>query len=264
MTCKNCNSELNDRINYCSNCGAKRIRNRLTLKNISEDINEQFLNIDNKFLTTFIHLFTKPELVINGFINGTRKKYVNVIQYFAISLTLVGIQVFIMNTFFKEAMEIDPNMFGDMMNLEAQKNNPFKDIKYEDYNNYQSLIYVFTIPFSASSTWLAYRVLGIRHFNFTEHIVINLYYSAQIIIVNAFLIISLLCFGVDFMLITYISSAIIFAYFFYVLKRVFNSTFIIACAHFLLVMLAYAAVFFALMILTIIATILAFIIIKKL
>ncbi|MCB0383214.1 MAG: DUF3667 domain-containing protein [Psychroserpens sp.] len=258
MNCKNCNTALSNLINYCPECGAKIIKKRLTFRNISAEINEQFFNIDNKFLQTFIHLFSQPEGVINGFIDGTRKKYVNVIQYFAISLTLVGIQVFLMNTFFKEAMELDPNMFGPMMNPEANENNPFKNIKYEDYNNYQSVFYVLSVPFSAISTWLAYWVVGVRHYNFTEHLVINLYYSAQVIIINAFLTILLLCFEIDFMLISVINSAIILVYFFYVLKRVFNTSTLITLAYFLLVMTAFGFVFFILMIvLTLLAVLVA-------
>ncbi|PHR71636.1 MAG: hypothetical protein COA67_06375 [Lutibacter sp.] len=76
--------------------------------------NEQFLNYDNKFLQTFIHLFTKPEVVIDGYINGTRKKYVNVISYFAIAITLSGLQMFILNKFFPEMLDFssldDKNM----------------------------------------------------------------------------------------------------------------------------------------------------------
>lgn len=85
MNCKNCNLLLSDKASFCSNCGAKVIRNRLTFKNLIEYFSEQFLNYDNKFLQTFIHLFTKPEVVIESYINGTRKKYVNVISFFAIS-----------------------------------------------------------------------------------------------------------------------------------------------------------------------------------
>ena len=88
MNCKNCNLLISDKDNFCNSCGAKVIRNRLTIKSLFEDFSEQFLNYDNKFLQTFLHLFTKPEVVIDGYINGTRKKYVNVISYFAIALTL--------------------------------------------------------------------------------------------------------------------------------------------------------------------------------
>ena len=85
MNCKNCDANLNQNSDYCNNCGAKVIRNRLTIKTLFSHFSEQFLNYDNKFLQTFIHLFTKPEDVIGSYINGTRKKYVNVISYFAIA-----------------------------------------------------------------------------------------------------------------------------------------------------------------------------------
>ncbi len=263
MTCKNCNSLLEAEQRYCFECGAKVIRNRLTLKNLSSDFSEQFLSYDNKFLKTFLALFKTPEEVIEGYINGTRKKYVNVIQYFAIALTVVGIQVFLMNTFFKEAMELDPDMFGMNFDPETQKDNPFNNIKYEDYNNYQSLIYVLTIPFSAIASWLTYFILGIRHYNFTEHAVLNLYYSAQVIIVNAVITIGLLCLNVDFMTTTYISTFFILVYFFYVLKRVFKSSFLIALAHFLLVMVIYGVLFAFIMILTIVIVVIVMLVFKS-
>ena len=264
MNCKNCNTSLSKLINYCPLCGAKIVKKRLTFKNLSADINEQFLNIDNKFLKTFIHLLSKPELVINGFIDGTRKKYVNVIQFFAISLTLVGIQVFLMNTFFKEAMELDPNMFNPLgIDPKTQENNPFNNIGYSDFNNYQSLIYVLSIPFSAISSWLAYWIVGIRHFNFTEHLVINLYYSAQIIIINAFIVVILLGCGVNFMLVSTITTIFILLYFFYVLKRVFKTSFITTLAHFFLVMAALGFLFFVLLIITLIIVLIGVYLFKK-
>ncbi|WP_456438651.1 DUF3667 domain-containing protein [Psychroserpens sp.] len=264
MDCKNCNTSLSKLINYCPLCGAKIVKKRLTFKNLTTDITEQFLNIDNKFLKTFIHLFTKPELVINGFIDGTRKKYVNVIQFFAISLTLVGIQVFLMNTFFKEAMELDPNMFNPLgVDPETQKNNPFKNIELADYNNYQSVFYVLSVPFSAISTWLTYWIVGTRHFNFTEHLVLNLYYSAQVIIINAFITIGLLCFGIDFMLVSAVSTVFTFTYFFYVLKRVFRTSFITTLANFLLAMVALGFIFIVLIILITILAIIGIYIFKK-
>lgn len=263
MDCKNCNTALSKLINYCPICGAKIVKKRLTMKSIAADINDQFLNIDNKFLKTFIHLFTKPEIVINGFIDGTRKKYVNVIQYFAISLTLVGIQVFLMNTFFSEAMELDPNMFGPVMNPENQKDNPFNGLEYTDYNNYQSVFYVLSVPFSAISTWLTYWIINMRQFNFTEHLVINLYYSAQVIIINAFVTIALLCFGVDFILVSTLSTIFILIYFFYILKRVFQTSFLMTLAYYVLVMTAFGIIFIALMVLTTIIAVIVVLILKK-
>ncbi|WP_369598046.1 DUF3667 domain-containing protein [Mesonia mobilis] len=49
-----------------------------------------FLNYDNTFLKTYAHLFTQPHIVIGDYINGVRKKYLNVVSYITIALTLAG------------------------------------------------------------------------------------------------------------------------------------------------------------------------------
>ncbi|MDO6470350.1 DUF3667 domain-containing protein [Maribacter sp. 1_MG-2023] len=90
MECKNCHTNLRTDFSYCPDCGAKVIRNRLTVKNLWYDATERFFNIDNTFLITFKHLFTKPDEVIGGYINGVRKKYLNPTSYFTIAITLGG------------------------------------------------------------------------------------------------------------------------------------------------------------------------------
>jgi hypothetical protein len=255
MECKNCNTSLSKLINYCPLCGAKIVKKRLTFKNLSADIAEQFLNIDNKFLKTFIHLFTKPELIINGFIDGTRKKYINVIQYFAVALTLVGIQVFLMNNFFLDALQLDDSFFKGLEKQSNSETNPFGSYNFEEVNNFQSIIYMLSVPVSTIATWMAYYVIGIRHYNFTEHLVINLYYSAQIIIVTAVLSILFLCFGLDYLLISGIISVLTFGYFFYLLKRVFNATLWDAVLQFILIMVAYLVILIIIMILVFIVAI---------
>ena len=243
MDCKNCETSLNDSINYCPLCGAKVVRKRLTLKNLWYDISLQFFNVDNKLLKTFTHLFTQPETVIHGFIEGTRKKYINVIQYFAIALTLVGVQVFLMNTFFSEDLESAMDFMKPLEEATGGKDNPFNSNplgSFEEINRYQSLIYILTVPMYTLATWLAYKIIKpIKRYNFTEHLVLNLYYNAQIIIITAVLSIFFLCFGFNYLLISSFVSLLLFAYLFYVLKRVFNASFWEALAHFLLVMIAF-------------------------
>ncbi len=260
MHCKNCDIQLQSHQNYCSECGAKVIRNRLNFKNIWSEINLYFFNLDNKLFRTLLHLFTKPENVIVSYITGTRKKYVDVIQYFAISLTLVGIQVFLMNAFFKEAINLD-SLFGDnLKNLSNQDDNPFapQNMDYGAINNYQSVIYVLSVPVSAFSTWIAYYIIGDKRYNFTEHIVINLYYSAQIIIVSAILSILFLVCGGDYLTVSMLVSVFTFAYLFYILHRVFKTTLLESIARFLLIGLVYAVIFAILFIIgVILATIIA-------
>lgn len=244
MECKNCNNTFDASLNYCPHCGAKHIKNRLTPAVLITQVNEQFLSIDNTFLKTFIALFKQPQVVINGYINGTRKKYIDVLQYFAIALTLVGIQVFLMNTFFLSELE---NSFETLKSLESsdQSNNPFKS--FEDINRYQSLIYILSIPLYAVASWLANLIIKPKlRYNFTEHLVINIYYYSQTIIITALLSILFLCFGLDYLIISGVVSILIFIYLFYTFKCVFQLDFWHAVAYFCLVMVIFGVVGFIL------------------
>ena len=100
MNCKNCNTNLSSDSDYCNKCGGKIIRNRLTIRNLFQHFSETFLNYDNKFLQTVKNLFVKPEDVIGSYGDGTRKKYINPISFFAISLTISGVYLLIFKKFF--------------------------------------------------------------------------------------------------------------------------------------------------------------------
>ncbi len=239
MNCKNCHTQLKHSQKYCGECGAKIIQNRLTPRVIATQINEQFISIDNKFFRTFIDLFKKPESVILGYINGTRKRHIDVLQYFAISLTLAGIQVFLMTTFFKNALEFDSSFTEPFKNLANQEKNPFVGFEYDIFTKYQGLIYILTVPLSAFGTWLVYFVVGKKQFNYTEHLVLNLYYSAQIIIITAVFRILFLIFGLNYLIVSTIITIPTFIYLGYVLKRIFKESFWETTAKFILVMLVY-------------------------
>ncbi|WP_299113150.1 DUF3667 domain-containing protein [uncultured Winogradskyella sp.] len=243
MNCRNCNKTLNNTQNYCDECGAKIIQNRLTPKVLANQVNEQFISIDNKFLQTFIDLFKKPEAVIDGYVKGTRKKYIDALQYFAISLTFAAVQVFLMTTFFKEALEFDSEFFNKIANAPGNENNPFLNSDFESTSKYQGLIYIFTLPFSAFSTWLAYYIVGDKRYNFTEHLVLNIYFSAQTIIIIAIISIVFLLFDINYILASFILTPPMFFYLAFVLHRVFKDRFWDSFAKFILTMVIYVATF---------------------
>ncbi|TYB79455.1 DUF3667 domain-containing protein [Bizionia myxarmorum] len=223
MTCRNCEKVLVETDDFCSNCGAKVIRNRLTTRNLFAHFSETFLNYDNKFLRTFIALFTKPEVVIDGYIQGVRVKYVNVISYFAISLTLVGLQLFIMNQFFKDALDF--SSLNKDMSVNAKSPEDFIKMQTQIQDivaNYQSFIYILFVPITSFVTWLVFKITNNRTYNFTEHIVINLYYSAQVIIVMALSTIILMILGVDYYAITGILTVLSFIYLALLFKKLYK------------------------------------------
>jgi len=247
MQCKNCNHAINTGQNFCGNCGAKVIRNRLNPRILAEQVNQEILAIDNRLFRTFYALFRAPEDVIVGYIKGVRKKYQDVLQYFAIALTLAGFQVFIMSVFFSDAFVEQDQLLKSLENTPGQENNPFRGINSEDYSNYQGLVYILTVPFSALSSCLAYYLVGDRRYNLTEHFVINLYYSAQIIIVNAILSTLFLILDINYLLTSSLAIITTVLYFFYVLKRVFYDQFLVTLAKYIIVAVFYS-IFFILII----------------
>ena len=180
MKCKNCDLTLSIESEYCSSCGSKVIKNRLTIKNLLEHFTETFLNYDNKFLQTFIRLFTKPEAVINGYIDGIRKKYVDVISYFAIAITISGLQLFILNKFFPEAV--------DFTSVTQKGNEQMSKNVYDFIKEYQSIAMMINVPIYALISKIVFIKENKFKYNYTEHLVIFMYILAQTSIINSILI----------------------------------------------------------------------------
>ena len=185
MECKNCHTALKETDDFCNICGAKIIRNRLTIRSLFSHFSEQFLNYDNKLFQTFIQLFSKPEAVIGCYINGTRKKYVNVISYFAIALTIAGLQLYILNKFFPEALDLS-NFGGQGTEAMQQKNMQF-------IQEYQSIVMMLYVPIYAIMAKIVF--FGNKKFNYTELLVIFMYILSQLTIVSAFIMVFAAYFG---------------------------------------------------------------------
>ena len=211
MNCKNCDATIDEQVEYCYNCGAKVIRNRLTLKNLFQHFSEQFLNYDNKFLKTFLALFTRPDDVIVSYIHGTRKKYVNVVSYFAIALTISGLQLLILDKFFPEAMDLSAfEVDGSTQNSEDMM--PFM-------RDYQSLLMMLNVPFYALMSYLVFFTL--RRYNYTEHLVIFMYILSQLTFVGSCVSISSAYFGLSIGHSSLILLPIQFFYSIYCLQKIF-------------------------------------------
>lgn len=88
------------------------IRKRLTLKNLFEHVSETFFNYDNKLLRTCTTLFTDPVDVIDGYIQGVRKRYVNPLSFFGLSLTLSGVALFVLQKFYIDEIDLSIYLYG--------------------------------------------------------------------------------------------------------------------------------------------------------
>ena len=212
MKCKNCSLEFDDSHDFCSNCGAKVIRNRLTLKSLFANFSEQFLNYDNKFLQTFLGLFKDPVDVIGGYISGVRKKYVNVVSYFAIAITFSGLQMFILYKYFPEAM--------DMSAITQPGTEEFQKQNMAFTNEYQSIIMMLSVPVYALMAKLVF--LKNKKFNYSELLVVFMYTSGQISIISAALVIPSIFIGVPFLYISMLLLPMQIIYTAYCLKKLYK------------------------------------------
>ena len=207
MDCKNCIKPLSVDDNYCNYCGAKVINHRLTLNHLFAEFYDRFVSLDNNaFFRTFISLYTKPKDVIDGYINGLRKRYINVAGYIALAITLSGFQLYIVQKYFPNSMKI-----GD---------SAFQQSWMESFTEYQSLWYLLLIPLYA----LVSRIVFYKNkkYNYTEHIVIIGYTQAQLSITFAIPTIILTFFGIDIMNAYVVMVIIMIVYTAYCLKSVFE------------------------------------------
>lgn len=212
MECSNCHRPLRTDDNFCPECGGKVIRNRLTLKNLLEELSQKFLNYDNAFIRTFIQLFKHPEDVIGSYIKGIRKKYIDVVGYFAIGLTLSGIQIFILNKFFPHFLSFDQ--------LSAAENEKFQEVSTSFLKEYQSIIFMLSVPISASLSKITFW--NYKTCNFTEHIVINMYASAHFAIISSGLTLLVAPIGANYLLFNIIFLIAQIIYTTFVFKRLFK------------------------------------------
>ena len=212
MNCKNCHTSISDTDLFCKNCGGKIIRNRLTFRNLFENFSEQFLNYDNKFLQTFICLLTKPEEVIGSYVDGVRKKYVNPISFFAISITLAGLQMFLISKFFPESLDLSAIVVED----QAKISNEFMNRMIE----YQSLMLMSFVPLYALISKIVF--FNKKKYNYTEHLVMFLYILSQLTLLMILPTLISLALGYDMGNIAIFTMLLQVGFSAYSLKRVFN------------------------------------------
>lgn len=213
MNCKNCNTQLGDIDDYCRNCGAKVIRNRLTIRNLFEHLTETFFNYDNKLFRTFIQLFKRPEDVIGGYINSVRMRYVNPISYLALALTIGGLYIFILNRYF-------PNAMLELSTAGIKGQEEVTSRTAQVIQEYYSFVMVLLIPFYALMSRLVF--INKKEFNYTEHIVMSMYIIAQFSLVSSFINIALLALQLPTSILSTASIFLQMAYFGYCYKRLYK------------------------------------------
>lgn len=206
MDCKNCEASLRSDFGYCPSCGAKVVRSRLTLKHVVQDLSFQVFNVDNTFLKTFRHMFVRPDAVIESYISGTRKKYMNPISYFAIAITLSGILFFILR-----------NVYHVNLTQSSISNNQAPNMDF--IFDYQGLLSYLIMPVYALMTWILF--LDKKKLNYTEHLVANAYITGQVSFVQVLICLPLFgLFDLQYDIFNWVFLVLTVGYQFYVFKKI--------------------------------------------
>lgn len=168
MNCKNCQTPQRTDFKYCPNCGAKVVQNRLSFKNITYDITERYFNLDNTFIKTVVQLCIRPETVIDAYIQGVRRKYLNPMSHLGIALTLSGLLIFIMQKVFTADIF---DMYGSNRMSEELSSK-----LYEVIFDYSSLMFVLYIPVFALAGYLTFNR---KDYLLSEYVITFIYIMAQ-------------------------------------------------------------------------------------
>jgi hypothetical protein len=224
MECKNCQTKIIGEKKFCNNCGAKVILNKLTFYSVTEEFFETFISWDNKFLKTFLHLFTKPQVVARNYLDGVRKRYMKPFPYIIIALTLYGLYMYYGRDQLNEYMEQIQSLTPKQPNQ-----SPFQQKFMDEYNkkvativtNYFNVSTFMTIPFLAIINLILFRKN-----NFIEHCVALLYSYGHYMYFFIFLSFGSLIFNVPLVYIYPITISFMVLYHMYFYKRLYELSFL--------------------------------------
>ena len=173
MNCKNCNTHLRLEYRFCPGCGAKTEVRRITFKALSKDFVDRVFDLDNSAVRTFTGLFTRPEAVIDGYLSGLRKRYLNPVSYLGIALTLSGVILFLIQRFFKENIDFT----GGVESANPEFSAKWADLVF-DFN---ALFFLAFLPMLALP---AYLIMNKVRYNLAEYTVVFIYVLAHFSIVS--------------------------------------------------------------------------------
>lgn len=166
LTCLNCDATFDG--NFCNSCGQKASTHRFTMHEWAHEIPHTLLHVDGNFPRTVATLTMRGGEAIRGFLSGKRKSL-----YAPFLYALLWCGLYVVCSHFLESAEPPP--FPTSL-AQAQV--------YIEEHYYKVLILLMVLPMTLGS-FLAYRRSG---FNFAEHLVLNTYLMAQLVIADVLLL----------------------------------------------------------------------------
>lgn len=218
MECKNCNTSLLETSKYCPNCSAKVINNRLTLKHVIEEFFTAFICWDNKFLKTVVNLFKQPKHVVDSYLSGVRKRYMQPFAFMVVALTIYGVYMYFSKD---EVLEYLDLISKDLETTsENAKYSEFSKKSTEFAINYFNIGTFGSIPFLALLNLMIFKTK-----NFIEHCIILFYVYANYILGYAIIGFIGLLFNISFTYIYPLTIILMLVYHMYAYQKIFELSF---------------------------------------
>ncbi|UII74492.1 DUF3667 domain-containing protein [Flagellimonas sp. HMM57] len=197
--CLNCHETISKEASFCFHCGARVVKNRITLKRILSEIAETIFGWDNKYLFTARLLVVRPHIVLEEYTKGVRKKYVHPFTYLIIGATLVLFSFTLFLDNFMEHLQAFSEKMKDLYGGAQLKDTQKVQREIIEYFNITTLI---LIPVYSLFTYFIYR----KTYNYAEHLVFNSYIQGtSFIFIFVFFYISLLTHPLVYSITTFIT-----------------------------------------------------------
>ena len=176
-TCLNCQHTVTADARFCHHCGAKIVRNRLTLWAFFVQLGQIVFNTDSSIWLTFRHLCYAPGRVCRGYIEGIRKRYLMPIAYLFSIASLYALAIFLTGGdihYFHEDFALGFTSGSEASGLsEEERTRILRPLSLK--------FILLSIPIQSLISRLVYWKTG---YNFAEHLVINAYYIGQLMVFN--------------------------------------------------------------------------------
>jgi len=229
--CKNCGSKNID--NYCSNCGQMVYQKRFTLKSYLISLFNLF-SVEKGFFYSLIMLFIRPGILINDYLKGKTRIYINPLKYLLIVggiFAFVMIKTDILDISYKTGNEIIYNSTEELQKEYKELQHKDQELKMQQnilsyLKKYVNIVPLFIIPFySLVGLWF-YRS---RKLFYGEFLIIFSYTVAQTFLISVLILVPLVLIFTElkqfFPLISLISAII---YISYLLFKTFDQSLILS------------------------------------
>lgn len=178
--CANCETPVHSEQKFCPSCGQKAAVGRINIHYIWHEAVHYFTHADKGIFHLIKELLTRPGKVSRDYVLGKRKKYFPPVNFF---LLVAAVYVFAVNTFSKDVAT--QSISAQQQSILQRIPDPVKKKEVESIykraigasqfmRKYSNIVAMFATPFITIIFWLLYYR---GPFNYTEHLVANLYIS---------------------------------------------------------------------------------------